>query len=890
MTRFLFSLRFRIILIVFLAVLPALLLVLRTGLEQRRMAVARAREHAVSLVHVASMDYKLLVQETHHLLIALAERSAVRSGDRSGCALLFSNLHKQYRHYTNLGLIDRNGNFLCSLAPSGHPVNVSDRPYFQRVLATRDLVVGDFQVGRISGKASLTFAYPVLDAEGRVEAVVVAALDLAWLNELGTTAQLPPGSTLTLLDSNGIIMARYPDPENWIGKSLPEKDVKELFPVGGDRIIEAKGAEGKERLYACTNMAGPQQGTVCLGIPKSAVLAEANALLLGNLVATGTAGLLALIAAWGLGQFFMMRKIDALVDTSRHLAEGDLSHRTGIAPGKSEIRQLAQAFDEMADKLQLRQKERDRMEEALRQSEARYRMLVEQIPAVTYTASLDPTGTTLYVSPQTQTILGFGQADYDLDPDLWRKRLHPEDRERVLEELALCHATHEPFVSEYRMIARDDRVVWFRDEARVVPDETGVPLLLQGVMVDITDQKRTSEALRESEELAGIVLGNISDAVFITDDSGAFTYVSPDSQSIFGLSARDVSDLGNIDRLLGPDLFNPEVLRQSGELQNIEREILDKGGKKHVLLVNVKRVNIKGGTILYTCRDISLRKEMENALRRAHDELESRVKLRTAELAAANQELLAEIQTRKRAEEAQRNAMDKLKFFAYSVMHDLKNPAIAVHGLTNLLKKRCRDAMDEQCMIFCDQIMKAAEHVAALVERINTFIATKESPLTIEPVNTREIFQTLMEEFSSKLSCRRIAWVHPEAGPEIQADRIGLLRALRNYVDNALKYGGEQLSEIRIGYEESETFHIFSVSDDGAGVTMKDSEKIFEVFQRTPSSRGIEGAGLGLAIAREVAEQHGGRVWMHPRSDTGAVFYLSISKAPTNKEDPPGQG
>jgi len=77
-------------------------------------------------------------------------------------------------------------------------------------------------------------------------------------------------------------MARYPDPENWVGKSLPEKDVEELFPVGGDRIIEAKGAEGEERLYACTDMAGPQQGTVCLGIPKSAVLAEANALLLGT--------------------------------------------------------------------------------------------------------------------------------------------------------------------------------------------------------------------------------------------------------------------------------------------------------------------------------------------------------------------------------------------------------------------------------------------------------------------------------------------------------------------------------------------------------------------------------------------------------------------------------
>ncbi|HOV85780.1 MAG TPA: PAS domain S-box protein [Syntrophobacteraceae bacterium] len=886
MTRFLFSLRFRILLIVFLAVLPALLLVLRTGFELRRMAVAKARDHALSLVHVASMDYKLLVQETHHFLIALAERSAVRNGDRARCSPLFAGLLRENTHYTNIGLIDLDGRFVCSAIPAEHPVDVSDRSYFRRVLETRELVIGDFQVGRISGKASLTFAYPVLDAEERVEAVVVADLDLAWLNDLGTNARLPDGATLTLLDSHGIVMAHYPNPQERIGKSFYENGVKDLFPAEGERVAEVRGSEGRHRFYACTDLAAPHQGTVCLGIPKETILSEADYILRENLVAVGGAGLLALIAAWGLGQFFMMRKIDVLVDTSRRLAEGDLGHRTGIAPGRSEIRQLAQAFDEMADRLQLRREERDRMEDALRQSEAKFRTLVEQIPAITYVASLDSQSTSLYVSPQSQTILGFDEEDYRADPDLWRKRLHPEDRDRVMEELARCHADNELFVSEYRMIAKDDRVVWFRDEARVVRDESGLPLFLQGVMVDITEQKRTSEALRESEALAGIILENISDTVFITDDAGGVTYVSPGTGGIFGLSPQEVYALGNISRLLGSDLFDPDALKESGELQDIEREVVDGRGKKHALLVNVKRVNIKGGTVFYTCRDISVRKRMENALRRARDELELRVEQRTAELAALNEELRGEILTRRRAEEAVREAMEKLKFFAYSVMHDLKSPSIAVHGLTNLLKKRCSNAMDEKSMLFCDQIIKASEHVAALVDKINVFIATKESPLVLEAVSTREIFGTLMEEFSAKLTRRRVSWVQPEEVVEVRADRMLLLRALRNYVDNALKYGGERLSEIRIGYEESESVHIFSVSDNGEGVTGKDSEKIFEMFHRNHTSRGIEGAGLGLAIVREIAEQHGGKVWMRPRSDQGSIFYLSIAKDLPDKDTP----
>jgi PAS domain S-box-containing protein len=148
--------------------------------------------------------------------------------------------------------------------------------------------------------------------------------------------------------------------------------------------------------------------------------------------------------------------------------------------------------------------ERKKAEEELFEAEARYRTLVEQIPAVTYIAALDRASTTKYVSPQIETLIGFSAEEYGRDPDIWRKRLHPEDRERVMAELERTHKHGEPFTCEYRMLARDGREVWFRDEAAVVEDSRNRPLFLQGVIFDITERKQAEEALQKARDELGV--------------------------------------------------------------------------------------------------------------------------------------------------------------------------------------------------------------------------------------------------------------------------------------------------------------------------------------------------------------------------------------------------
>jgi PAS domain S-box-containing protein len=239
---------------------------------------------------------------------------------------------------------------------------------------------------------------------------------------------------------------------------------------------------------------------------------------------------------------------------------------------------------------------------------------------------------------------------------------------------------------------------------------------------------------------------------------------------------------------------------------------------------------------------------------------------------------IEDVTERKRAQQALRQSSEELKFFAYSVMHDLKSPAIGIYGLTELLHKHYKEALDERGKSYCDQILKASVHVAALIEMINVYIATKESPLNIEKINIKDILQMVREEFSPRLTVRQVKWLEPDAMVEVQADQLSILRVFRNFVDNALKYGGEELSEIRIAYEESEECHTLSISDDGAGIREGDYEGIFAAFGRGETYKAVEGVGLGLAIVAEIAERHGGRVWAESRNDRWTTFHISIAK------------
>ncbi|ESP90111.1 bacterio-opsin activator domain-containing protein [Candidatus Halobonum tyrrellensis] len=155
--------------------------------------------------------------------------------------------------------------------------------------------------------------------------------------------------------------------------------------------------------------------------------------------------------------------------------------------------------------------------------------------------------------------------------------------------------------------------------ARPVEDERGelVSIIVEGV--DITERVELERDLRRSEELHRVTLNNMTDTVLITNESREYTYVCPNVHFVFGYDAEEIYEQGTIDALLGDDLFDREELAEEGVLKNIECTATDKAGREHRLLVNVREVSIQGGTLLYSCRDITKRKQREDALATLHE-------------------------------------------------------------------------------------------------------------------------------------------------------------------------------------------------------------------------------------------------------------------------------
>ncbi|MGZ5305681.1 MAG: putative bifunctional diguanylate cyclase/phosphodiesterase [Actinomycetota bacterium] len=151
--------------------------------------------------------------------------------------------------------------------------------------------------------------------------------------------------------------------------------------------------------------------------------------------------------------------------------------------------------------------ERQRGEETLRFAEQQYRSIVEHIPAITYIDAVNERAAAVYVSPQIERVLGYSQQEWLADRDLWPKILHPDDRARALAENARHNEAGEPFALEYRMFAKDGRVVWVLDRASLVRDEHGAPLFSHGVMLDISERKRDEDQvafLAYHDELTGL--------------------------------------------------------------------------------------------------------------------------------------------------------------------------------------------------------------------------------------------------------------------------------------------------------------------------------------------------------------------------------------------------
>jgi len=353
------SLRTRLAGLVLLAVLPAMGVALYSGVVARRQAAAAAWADMERLARLTVVSEERFIEGARQLLATLAQNSAVRSGYAPECDATLAALLKETRYYATLGSVGPDGEILCSALPIRGRVNAADRSWFRRAVQTRQFAVGDYQIGRVTRKATVNFGYPVLNERGRVQAVVFAALDLSWLGQLGAEARLPAGAAFTVFDRGGTVLARYPEPDKWVGQNVASTPLFKALAAGnGTGTADVEGVDGVRRLFGFAVLGDRLNAGayVAVGLPKAVALEHGNRELAANLMGLALAAVLTLAAAlWG--SSVILRGFTPLVTATERLSTGDLSARAGPGYASGEMGRLARAFDGMAESLQQREAE-----------------------------------------------------------------------------------------------------------------------------------------------------------------------------------------------------------------------------------------------------------------------------------------------------------------------------------------------------------------------------------------------------------------------------------------------------------------------------------------------------------------------------------------------------
>ncbi len=371
------SLRFRLFILVLIAVLPAILIQAYNEYDLRKAREDDIRQRVIQITKQFGAEIGELREGARQLLLALAQLNAVKSQDVSVCNQLFAALKSQYPNYALLGAADTDGRVFCSSAPVAH-TSVKDQPFFKRVLHQDGLAVGNYWADKAIHRRMIPFATKFKDAAGNAAGVVFAGLDLDWLSEHLKERGLSPTSSILIADREGNIIARLPHPEALVGKNM-RKSHEGIMDGNTAGWEEAVGVDGVTRIFGYVPAALPPKDFFL-----SAGQSKAEAFKAIDHATERGAGLIAfgLIAATAAAiigaRKFLQEPINGLLRAATAWRNGDYDARVQVSHPRSEIGHLGATFNAMADALAARYLAQKRAEDNLRDLNATLEARVEQ--------------------------------------------------------------------------------------------------------------------------------------------------------------------------------------------------------------------------------------------------------------------------------------------------------------------------------------------------------------------------------------------------------------------------------------------------------------------------------------------------------------------------------
>jgi signal transduction histidine kinase len=360
------SIRTSLVVLVLVAVLPALGIMLLTGYTLRETMIRGAESASLRQIQVMAARQEQVVDNARLLLATLSRAREVQQLDPLGSQLLLEDMLARNAAYAALALADAAGR-IVAVSPVESFSSIENETYFREVAQEMRFAMGAYHLVPETRHVVIEFAQPVVDQKGRLCGVLVASFDLNHFGRVFADAHLPEGSVFTLTDADGMRLTRFPETEKytWV-PDLPQMIERMSGPENEGTFLE-RGVDGVRRLYSFKRLRF--EGTpldklmIRMGQPEGLALAEARWALTRSLALMALAAALAVVAAWFVGEFVILRRVNQLVAAADRLGTGNLGTRTMLEHDGGELGRLAAAFDRMAESLEIQDFDRRRAEE-----------------------------------------------------------------------------------------------------------------------------------------------------------------------------------------------------------------------------------------------------------------------------------------------------------------------------------------------------------------------------------------------------------------------------------------------------------------------------------------------------------------------------------------------